>query len=82
VGRLLGSALEARILLCVGNEALRQRLAALVAASNKADPLRYAFIVSQVQRNVWCPCAAFGCGVHLADLVCNTPEGCVVGQSG
>jgi hypothetical protein len=48
VGRLLGAALEARILLSVGDAELRGRLAALDAAANGADPLRYAFIVSQV----------------------------------
>lgn len=48
IGRLLGAALEARILLYVGDEALRQRLAALDAAGNGADPLCYAFIVSRV----------------------------------
>lgn len=49
VGRLLGAALEARILLFVGDAGLRQRLAALDSAANGADPLRYAFIVSQVR---------------------------------
>ena len=48
IGKLLGSALEARVLLHLGDEALRQRLAALDAAGNGADRLRYAFIVSQV----------------------------------
>lgn len=50
VGRLVGAALEARVVLHVGDEALRGRLAALDAADNGADPLRYAFIVSQVRR--------------------------------
>lgn len=49
IGRLLGAALEARILLYVGDETLRQQLATLNAADNGADPLRYAFIVSQVR---------------------------------
>lgn len=48
IGRLLGSALEARILLHVDDEDLRSRLAALDDAKNGADPLRYAFIVSEV----------------------------------
>ncbi len=48
VGKLLGAALEARVLLHVGDAGLRARLAALEAADNGADPLRYAFIVSQV----------------------------------
>ena len=48
MGRLLGAALEARVLLFVGDADLRQRLAALDTAANGADPLRYAFIVSQV----------------------------------
>ncbi len=48
IGKLLGAALEAKVLLHVGDEALRGRLAALDASSNGADPLRYAFIVSQV----------------------------------
>lgn len=66
VGRLLGAALEARILLFVGDEGLRQRLAALDAAANGADPLRYAFIVSQVgvSRPDGHACVTFDSGVQ------------------
>ena len=47
-GKLLGAALEAKVLLYVGNPTLKQKLAALDAQSNGADPLRYTFITSQV----------------------------------
>ena len=66
VGRLLGAALEARILLFVGDDSLRARLAALDAAANGADPLRYAFIVSQVGcRACWPAGASFQHGRRL-----------------
>ena len=48
-GRLIGSALEAKVLLHVADPAVRGRLAELDAAPNGADPLRYAFIVSQAR---------------------------------
>jgi len=48
-GKLLGAALEARVVLHVADPSLRARLAALDASPNGADPLRYAFIVSQVE---------------------------------
>lgn len=48
-GKLLGAALEARVVLHVADPSLRARLAALDASPNGADPLRYAFIVSQVR---------------------------------
>lgn len=56
-GKLLGAALEARVVLHVADSALRARLAALDSSSNGADPLRYAFIVSQV-RICCCFCLA------------------------
>lgn len=49
VGKALGASLEAKVLLHVGDEALRRRLAALQAAGNGADPLRFLFIVSQAE---------------------------------
>ncbi len=49
IAKLLGSALEARVLLHVADGELRSRLAALDASDNGADPLRYAFIVSEVR---------------------------------
>lgn len=49
-GKLLGAALEAKVLLHVGDPDLRARLAALDALPNGADPLRYTFIASQASR--------------------------------
>lgn len=49
VGKVLGASLEAKVLLHVGDDALARRLAALQAAGNSADPLRYLFIVSQAE---------------------------------
>lgn len=49
VGKLLGASLEAKVLLHVADDSLTRRLAALQAAGNGADPLRYLFIVSQAQ---------------------------------
>ena len=40
------------MLLHVADLSVRDRLAALDAAPNGADPLRYAFIVSQVQLKI------------------------------
>ena len=47
--KLLGSALEAKILLHVADAAAADSLRKLDAAANGADPLRYAFITSQAQ---------------------------------
>lgn len=47
-GKLLGAALEGKVILHVGDTELRRRLAALDAQPNGADPLRYTFITSQV----------------------------------
>ena len=47
--KLLGSALEAKVLLHVANAAAADSLRALNSATNGADPLRYAFITSQAQ---------------------------------
>ena len=46
-GKMLGAALEAKVLLHVGDTDIRGRLAALDACDNGADPLRYTFITSQ-----------------------------------
>ncbi|GAB4814888.1 hypothetical protein N2152v2_001934 [Parachlorella kessleri] len=47
--KLLGSALEAKVLVHVSSPELRSQLEALQAADNGQDPLRYAFIVSQAE---------------------------------
>lgn len=47
--KLLGSALEAKILLHVADAAAADSLRKLDSAANGADPLRYAFITSQAQ---------------------------------
>ena len=47
--RLLGSALEAKVLLHVADATEAESLKALNGAANGADPLRYAFITSQAQ---------------------------------
>ncbi|DBA71778.1 TPA: hypothetical protein ACH3X2_011042 [Trebouxia sp. C0005] len=47
--KLLGSALEAKVLLHVADAAAADSLRALNSAANGADPLRYAFITSQAQ---------------------------------
>ena len=45
--KLLGSALEAKVLLHVADQGLADKLQQLNDAPNGADPLRYAFITSQ-----------------------------------
>ena len=45
--KLLGSALEAKVLLHVADPAAADSLRKLNSAANGADPLRYAFITSQ-----------------------------------
>ena len=47
--KLLGSALEAKVLLHVADAAKADSLKSLNAAANGADPLRYAFITSQTE---------------------------------
>lgn len=47
--KLLGSALEAKVLLHVADQSKGDSLKSLNAAANGADPLRYAFITSQAQ---------------------------------
>jgi isoleucyl-tRNA synthetase len=47
--KLLGSALEAKVLLHVADAAAADSLRTLNSAANGADPLRYAFITSQAQ---------------------------------
>ena len=47
--KLLGSALEAKVLLHVPEAYAAANLKALNAADNGADPLRYAFITSQAE---------------------------------
>lgn len=47
--KLLGSALEAKVLLHVADVDQADSLRSLNAAANGADPLRYAFITSQAQ---------------------------------
>lgn len=47
--KLLGSALEAKVLLHVADVDQADSLSSLNAATNGADPLRYAFITSQAQ---------------------------------
>lgn len=47
--KLLGSALEAKVLLHVADHSKAESLKSLNAAANGADPLRYAFITSQAQ---------------------------------
>ena len=45
--KLLGSALEAKVLLHAADPQLTQRLQQLNSSSNGTDPLRYVFITSQ-----------------------------------
>ncbi|KAL4446248.1 hypothetical protein ABPG77_003055 [Micractinium sp. CCAP 211/92] len=47
--KALGASLEAKVKVHVANDELRARLAALQAAGNGMDPLRYVFIVSQAE---------------------------------
>ena len=47
-GKLIGASLEARVLLWLPDEGLREGITALNAADNGVDPLRYLFITSQV----------------------------------
>ncbi len=68
--KLLGSALEAKVLLHVADAAAADSLRKLNSASNGANPLRYAFITSQAElvdsqvggRAVLC-CAVLCCAV-------------------
>lgn len=46
--KVLGSSLEAKVLLYVEDESLRASLKAWNQQPNTADPLRFMFIVSQV----------------------------------
>lgn len=57
--KLLGSSLEARVLLWVEDARLAEALRAWDARPNAADPLRFMFIVSQARRPFFpLPCAA------------------------
>ena len=60
--KLLGSALEAKVLLHVADQSKADSLKSLNAAANGADPLRYAFITSQAQlvdsQVIYCQCSA------------------------
>lgn len=47
--KVLGAALEAKVLVHVSDPELRRQLEALQGADNGQDPLRYAFIVSQAE---------------------------------
>ena len=48
--KLLGSSLEARVLLYVSDKYLRESLQSWNQQPNNADPLRFMFIVSQVYK--------------------------------
>ena len=60
--KLLGSALEAKVLLHVADPAAADSLRGVNSAANGADPLRYAFITSQAQlvdsQVDFCPCVS------------------------
>ena len=47
-GKLVGASLEARVLLWLSDEGLRDAVSGVNAAHNGIDPLRYLFITSQV----------------------------------
>ena len=47
-GKLVGASLEARVVLWLQDEGLREAVQALNSADNGVDPLRYLFITSQV----------------------------------
>lgn len=51
--KLLGSSLEARVLLYVEDEQLRSNLRSWNQQPNTADPLRFMFIVSQVVSHIF-----------------------------
>ena len=74
--KLLGSALEAKVLLHVADQNKADSLKSLNAAANGADPLRYAFITSQAQlvdsQVLCCLCFAVLCcaALHCALLCC------------
>lgn len=83
VGKLLGASLEAKVLLHVGDEGLRARLAALQAAGNGADPLRYLFIVSHAELvssadEVVAACSEYHTTTHV-EVVPGTAIGVAVG---
>ena len=69
--KLLGSALEAKVLLHVADPGLADELQKLNESSDGADPLRYAFITSQaelVQQPVSSPCGFPALSVAVAIL--------------
>ena len=69
--KLLGSALEAKVLLHVADAAKSDSLKSLNAAANGADPLRYAFITSQAELvDSQVCCAVLCCAVLCCAVLC------------
>ena len=71
--KLLGSALEAKVLLHMADQNKADSLKSLNGAANGADPLRYAFITSQAQlvdsQVLYCLCCAVLCCAVLCCAV-------------